>query len=686
MNTKLVRTACPHDCPSSCALEVELLSNSKIGRVRGSKTLPFTAGTICEKVSRYAERVHNPKRLKYPMRRVGRKGEGKFVRIDWAEAIDSISNAFSEAKSSFGAEAIWPYHSGGTMGVVQRYGMVRLARTLGYSDIKNTICVTPAASGWQAGVGAQRGVDPMEINEADLIIVWGGNPVHTNINLMSHIQKARKKRGAKLVVIDVYHTATMAVADVGLILKPGTDGALACAIMQVLLKEKLADNDYLSKFTDFDDEVFSHIRKKTPAWAASITGLTEKEIVSFARLFGSKKRAFLRLGVGFTRGRNGASNMHAVSCLPAITGAWKYLGGGAYFASFDIWNLNTSIAHADNCSNQTTRILDQSRIGAILKGNPEDLKFGPPVKAMLIQNANPALVAPDSATVREGLMREDLFLCVHEQFLTATARYADILLPASMFLELDDIYMGWGHTALTIGPKVLERYEECWSNVEVINCLAKRLGSRHASFNLSDTELVDTTLKSSGKGTLKQAAERGWIDCAPSFDDAHFLSGFPQTNNRFRFKPDWSKVGPMYGDMPKMPDHWETLDLANEKTPFRLVTPPARAFLNSSFTETSGSQSREKEPLAIMHPLDAVKMGISHGNCISIGNEKGSIEFRVNVLRSSKPGVIIAEGVWPDNYYRERVGINLLIDSTAIAPNGGVAFHDTAVWVKPVYK
>ena len=260
MNTKLVRTACPHDCPSSCALEVELLSNSKIGRVRGSKTLPFTAGTICEKVSRYAERVHNPKRLKYPMRRVGRKGEGKFVRIDWAEAIDSISNAFSEAKSSFGAEAIWPYHSGGTMGVVQRYGMVRLARTLGYSDIKNTICVTPAASGWQAGVGAQRGVDPMEINEADLIIVWGGNPVHTNINLMSHIQKARKKRGAKLVVIDVYHTATMAVADVGLILRPGTDGALACAIMQVLLKEKLADNDYLSKFTDFDDEVFSHIR------------------------------------------------------------------------------------------------------------------------------------------------------------------------------------------------------------------------------------------------------------------------------------------------------------------------------------------------------------------------------------------------------------------------------------------
>jgi anaerobic selenocysteine-containing dehydrogenase len=682
MITEIVRTACPHDCPSACALEVERLSPTQIGRVRGASSLPFTAGVVCEKVGRYAERVHHPDRLTHPMRRVGAKGEGKFERIGWDEALDTVATAFREATETHGPESVWPYHSGGTLGIVQRFGMDRLSRTLGYSGMKGTICVTPAISGWQAGVGTLRGVDPMEIEESDLIVVWGGNPVHTNVNMMSHIQKARKTRGAKLVVVDVYRTSTMATADIGLVLRPGTDGALACAVMQVMLAEGMADEDYLGEFTDFDADVRAHIATKTPEWAATITGLEVEEIVSLARLYGGTAKSFLRFGVGFTRSRNGAANMHAASCLPAVSGAWRHRGGGAYFASFDIWNLDTKLAHASDRIDGVTRVLDQSRIGAVLCGDEDALSGGPLVAAMLIQNSNTALVAPDSAAVRRGLSRDDLFVCVHEHFMTATARYADILLPAAMFLELDDIYMGWGHTALTIGPRVLDAHRECRSNVDVVNALAKRLGSDHPSFDMSSRELVDATLQASGKGTLTAAAEQGWIDCAPSFEDAHFLSGFPQREGRFRFKPDWASIGPYHAGMPTMPDHWAATDTVGPGKPLRLVTPPARTYLNTSFTETPGSQRREGEPVVVVHPKDAAKWGVTDGGYVRIGNEKGNVLLRAKIAETAKSGVVIAEGVWPDDAFDRNIGINLLIDGTPVPPAGGVAFHDTAIWLK----
>lgn len=682
MTTEIVKTACPHDCPSACALEVERLSPTKIGRVRGNASLPFTAGVVCEKVGRYAERVHHPDRLTQPMRRVGAKGEGKFERIGWDEALDTVAAAFRDATAAHGPESVWPYHSGGTLGIVQRFGMERLSRTLGYSGMKGTICVTPAVSGWQAGVGAQHGVDPMEIEDADLIVVWGGNPVHTNVNLMNHIQKARKKRGSKLAVVDVYRTSTMAAADIGLVLRPGTDGALACGVMQVMLAEGLADEAYLAELTDFDADVQAHLAAKTPEWAADITGLSVEEIVEFARLYGKTPRSFLRFGVGFTRSRNGAANMHAASCLPAVSGAWRHQGGGAYFASFDIWGLDTTLAHAADRADNLTRVLDQSRIGPALCGDVDALQNGPPVKAMLIQNSNTAMVAPDTAMVRRGLSRDDLFVCVHEHFMTATARYADILLPAAMFLELDDIYMGWGHTALTIGPRVLDQYAECRSNSDVVNALAKRLGGDHPSFDLSDAELVDATLQASGKGSLAAAAERGWIDCAPSFEDAHFLSGFPHEDGRFRFKPDWAAIGPYHQGMPAMPDHWAVTDTITDARPLSLVTPPPRAYLNTSFTETPGSQKREGKPTATVHPEDAARYGVTDGGWIRIGNAKGDIRMRATVAATAKPGVVIAEGVWPDDAYDDGIGINILTDAAPVPPAGGSAFHDTAVWLR----
>ena len=682
MSVEIVRTACPHDCPSACALEVERLSPTKIGRVRGASDLPFTAGVVCEKVGRYAERVHHPDRLTHPMRRVGAKGEGKFERVSWDEALDTVSDAFIASTEKHGPESVWPYHSGGTLGVVQRYGIERLSRLLGYSGMIGTICVTPAMSGWAAGVGGQRGVDPCEIAESELIVVWGGNPVHTNVNLMKHIQKARKARGAKLVVVDVYRTSTMAAADIGLVLRPGTDAALACAMMQVILAEGLADENYLAEFTDFDDQVRAHLATKTPQWASDITGLTVEEITTLSRLYGQTRKSFIKFGVGFTRSRNGAANMHAACGLPAITGAWRHRGGGAFWGSFDIWGLDTTVAHAADKAGDVTRMLDQSRIGAILCGDVDALKGGPPVGAMLIQNSNTALVAPDTAAVRKGLMRDDLFICVHEQFMTATARYADILLPAAMFLELDDIYKGWGHTALTIGPRVLDQHEECRSNLEVVHGLAERLGADHPSFKMSARELMDKTLRDSGKGTLDAAIASGWLDCAPSFESAHFLNGFPHADGKFHFKPDWSKIGPYHEGMPVMTDHWAVTDTIGPEKPLRLVTPPPRAYLNTSFTETPGSQRREKEPTAIVHPQDALIYGVIDGGDIRIGNHMGDVVLKAKILDTAKQGVVIAEGVWPDNAFDRKIGINLLIDGTPVAPSGGAAFHDTAIWLK----
>jgi anaerobic selenocysteine-containing dehydrogenase len=674
------KSACPHDCPSSCSLEVEVLTPDRIGIIRGAAANTYTEGVVCAKVARYHERVHHPDRLRTPMRRVGAKGEGAFQAIGWDDALDEIAEAFTRATQQFGSEAVWPYHSGGTMGVVQRYGLDRLRHAMRYSRQQTTICVTPAQSGWLAGVGKMNGVDTREMAESDVIVVWGGNPVSTQVNAMIHITKARK-RGAKLVVIDVYRTPTIQAADMALIIRPGSDGALACAVMHVLLAEGMADRAYLATRTDFGPDVETHLAERGPEWAAPITGLSVEQILAFARLYGSSKRSFLRPGFGFTRSRNGSAGMHAVSCLPAVTGAWQVKGGGAFFLNID-WRMNTTLAHGLDLLDPATRILDQSRIGPVLCGDPADIKDGPPVMAMLMQNANSANVAPDSRAVQQGLSRPDLFLCVHEQFMTATARYADILLPAANFLEYDDIYYGLGHTHITIGMAVLERFAAARTNHELVCGLAQRLGQTHPSFTMTAKELLDHTLQASGRGSLEEAAERGWIDCALPFEEAHFETGFAHADGRFRFKPDWSTIGTAHAVMPAMPDYMAVIEAASPEHPFRLVVPPARTFLNTSFTETPGSVKREGAPRALLHPNDVASLGLKEGDAVRIGNRRGEVTVAVKSFTDVQPGVVIVEGIWPNDSFTGGLGINQLIGADRVPPNGGGAFHDTAVWLR----
>ncbi|MFN3659177.1 MAG: molybdopterin-dependent oxidoreductase [Pseudolabrys sp.] len=687
--TRTGHSACPHDCPSTCALDVELLDERTIGRVRGAPDNDYTAGVVCAKVARYAERQHHPGRLLKPLRRVGPKGSGQFAPVSWDDALDLVAEEFIKAERRHGAESVWPYFYAGTMGLVMRDGINCLRHAKKYSGFHSTICVNPAYSGFAAGVGRIAGPDPREMAQSDLVVIWGTNPVNTQVNVMTHATRARKTRGAKIVAVDVYMNGTMQQADLAVLVKPGTDGALACAVMHCLFRDGKADWHYLDKYTDAPRELEAHLKSRDPAWASRITGTPVETIEAFARLVGEHKRAYFRLGYGFARSRNGAASMHAASCIAAVTGAWQYEGGGAFHNNADIYKLDKTLIEGLDMWDRSVRMLDQSRIGAILTGDREALMGGPPVTALLVQNTNPVSVAPDQTKVMQGFARDDLFVCVHEQFMTETAKMADIVLPATTFLEHDDIYRGGGHQYLILGPKLVEPPGECRNNHEVIAALGARLGVSHPGLTMSPRELIDQMLRTSKRGTLAELEANRWLDCQPPFRQAHYLDGFPWPDGKFRFKPDWTKVpfrspyqsGPVK-EMPALPDYWASVEEADAAHPFRLATSPARGFLNSTFTETPSSLAGEGRPTVMIHPQDAAAQGIADGDYVVLGNARGEVRLHARLFDGVVRGVLIAESIWPNAAYADGKGINTLTGADPIAPYGGAAFHDNKVWVK----
>jgi anaerobic selenocysteine-containing dehydrogenase len=692
MPTELRHSACPHDCPSTCALEVEKLDDFTIGRIRGARDNSYTAGTICAKVARYAERLHHPGRLKTPLKRVGAKGDGAFRPISWQAALDEVGEAFLKAEERDGAEAVWPYYFAGTMGLLQRDGINRLRNAKGYSLFHTTICINMAWLGFEAACGKLQGVDPREMAEADLVIIWGTNPAATQVNVMHHAIQARKKRGAPIVVIDPYRNATARQADMHLCLRPGTDGALACAVMHVLFRDGYADWDYMNRYADAPRELEAHLKSRTPEWAAAITGLSVAEIESFARMIGTTKRSYFRLGFGFTRSRNGAVNMHAAASIATVAGAWQYEGGGAFKNNEGIYPWDKTLIEGLDRYDPSVRMLDQSRIGAILCGEEADLKGGPPVTALLIQNSNPMMVAPDLNKVHAGFARDDLFTCVHEQFLTDTAKMADIVLPATAFLEHPDLYQGGGHPHAQLGPKIVEPPGEARDNHYVICEIAKRVGAAHPGFDMSADEIIAETLKASGMPDTARLAEMRWLDYRPDFRAAHYLDGFAHADGKFHFRPDWQRFAPgawttagcSHGradasGMPEFPDHWAVTEAASDEFPFRLITAPARNFLNSSFTETPTSRAREGRPSVLLHPKDAEAHGIADGDRVRLANKRGDVTLHAELFDGLQPGVLVVESIWPNDDFEGGIGINALTGADAVKPIGGAAFHDNAV-------
>ena len=686
---RTARSVCPHDCPSTCALDVEIIDAHTIGRVRGAKDDPYTAGVICEKVARYAERIHHPNRLLYPLRRVGRKGAGEWQRISWDEAMAEIAERFLEIERTDGPDAVWPYFYAGTMGHVQRDGIERLRHARGYAMQYETICTGTAWPGYLAGAGKIMGPNPEEMAESDCIVIWGTNAVVTQVNVMTHAVRARKERGAKIVAVDIYRNATMEQADMALVVRPGTDGALAVAVMHVLLRDGLANRAYMAAHTDFSPEFEAHLATRTPEWAASITGLTVEEIEDFARLVGQTPKTYFRLGYGFTRQRNGSTAMHAALSIPAMTGAWAHRGGGAFHSNSGSWKLDKSLIYGTEMG-PGGRELDMCEIGKVLTGDAAALRDGGPVKALFIQNTNPVNVAPEQGLTRAGFVREDLFTVVHEQFMTDTAKLADIVLPATMFLEHNDYYRRGGHTRMLFGPRVVEAPGECRSNFEVVNDLLRRLGSDHQSMHLTDRAMVAETFRRSGFGELDEIEKSGFVETPLSADALRFSDGFAWPDGRYRFAPNWQGVHARGGynwvcdpaEMPRFADHWDVTERIDDVTPFRLATSPARAFLNSTFSETAGSRKRHPEPTVLIHPDDAAELGIADGDLVLLGNARGEVPLKTQLFDGIRRRVVIAEGIHPNSAHGNGAGINTLIGSDQVRPFGGAAFHDTSVWVR----
>ena len=681
-------SVCPHDCPSACALDVEVIDGKTIGRIHGAQDQTYTAGVICAKVARYAERIHHPERLLYPLRRTGPKGSGQFERISWDAALHEIATRFNAAEQEFGAQSVWLNYYAGTMGKVMRDGVNRLAHAKKYSRHNGTICVNLAWPGFIAGTGRLAGPDPREMAKSDCVVIWGTNAVSTQVNVMTHALRARKERGAKIVVIDVYRNDTMKQADMALCVRPGTDGALACAVMHVLFRDGLADRDYLAQYTEEPEALEAHLQTRTSEWASRITGLSVAEIEAFAHLIGATKRVFFRLGYGFSRQRNGALNMHSATSIAAVIGAWKYEGGGAFHNNGAIYKWRQPMIDGSDVMDASVRALDQSRVGAVLCGDADVLQGGPPVKAMLIQNTNPMSVAPEQERVRAGFSREDLFVVVHEQFMTETARMADIVLPATMFLEHDDVYTGGGHSYVELGQKLIDPPGECRSNHEVICAIAERVGAQHPGFQKSPRELIDATLCDIGWGTFEELAKINWRDVQVDFEQAHYLKGFAWPGGKYRFRARWNEVpfrsqmAPQWGDMPTMPDHWAVIEEADEAHPFRLATSPARSFLNSTFNETASSRTREGRPTVMLHPEDAAAYGVADGDRIVLGNARGQVRLHAKLFDGVQRGVLVSEGIWPNDAFEDGRGINTLTSSYSPAPFGGAAFHDNKVWLR----
>ncbi len=375
-------------------------------------------------------------------------------------------------------------------------------------------------------------------------------------------------------------------------------------------------------------------------------------------------------------------NMHAVSCLPALSGAWRHRGGGALYANGGLYGIDQQRIKGLDLLDPNTRVLDQSRIGDVLCGNPRDLRGGPPVTALLVQNTNPVAVAPETRKVLDGFARDDLFICVHEQFMTETAAMADIVLPATMFLEHDDFYQAGGHTHLQVARRLVHPFAECRSNHEVLGSIARGLGFSHPGFDLAARALIDDALQRSGLPGEAELSESRWHDCSPGFESSNFLDGFATPDRRFHFRPDWHRVGSAADDMPRLPDYLPPQNPRDADHPYRLVAAPARQFLNTSFTETRSSRLAEGRPEMMLGPIDAQALGLVDGALARVGNRLADILLHVRLFDGLPPGVVVIESIWPNQAFVEGLGVNALVSAEPGIPNGGAVYHDTAVWIR----
>ena len=662
------------------------VENGRAIEIKGAPDHPTTAGTLCTKVARYLDRTYSPERIRYPMRRVGAKGEGRFARISWDEALDEIATRFAAiAASTDGPQAILPYSYAGTMGLLQGSSMDRrFFHRLGASLLDRTICSAAGKAGWGAVIGASVGMDMEAYVDSKLILIWGSNPITSNLHFWTRAQEA-KRRGARLIAIDPYRSATAEKCHEHIAPLPGTDAALAFGIMHLLIENGLIDRAYIERYTIGYDALAQRVREWTPDRVASTCGIPREQLVRLAHDYGTIKPAAIRLNYGMQRIHGGGNAVRAVACLPALVGAWRDPAGGALLSSSGTFPVNSPALERPDLIQGSPRTINMSAIGDALLDARD-----PPIRAIYVYNSNPAAVAPDSSRVIAGFSRDDLFCVVHEIFKTDTADYADILLPATTQLEQTDVHSSYGHLYAVANNPAIAPIAEALPNTEVFRRLASRMGFDDPCFADSDDALARAAFRANdvrAQGieweTLK---ENGWQRLNVPRPYAPFANGnFPTRSGKCEF---WSDAlaaqgqDPLPAYLPPRESVASNPSLA-ERYPLAFLSPPARNFLNSSFANLPVFVAEEKTPHLDIHADDAAPRSITTGDPVRVFNDRGSLLAIARVTDRARPGVVVAPSVWWRKLAPGGENANA-VTSQALTDLGRAAtFYDCLVEVRP---
>ena len=681
---KVVRAACPHDCPDTCGMLVSVKDGVAV-EIRGDPSMPFTDGTLCTKVAHYLERTYAPERLMHPLRRVGRKGGGEFRRIGWDEALDEIAARLTScAGSPEGPATILPCSYAGTMGMVQYSSMDRrFFHRLGASLLDRTLCSTAGKFGVKATLGGSVGMDPERFADAKLILIWGSNPIVSNLHLWSRVQEA-KRRGAKIIAIDPYRSLTAEKCTQHVALLPGTDGALALGMMQVLIAEGRIDRDYVARHTLGFDELAERVRQYTPSWTARTCGLQVEDVVQLARDYAAIRPAAIRLNYGMQRHAGGGMAARNIACLPALVGAWRDAAGGIVLSTADFYSFDHArLERPDLLDGRRPRVINHAALGDALTAAQ------PPVRATIVYNNNPVAVCPDSAKVIEGFSREDLFTVVMDSFMTDTADYADIVLPATTQLEHHDVHKSYGHLYVVANNPAIAPLGESLPNSEVFRRLAARMGFEEPCFRDSDEDLCRQALASTNdrmRGVDWELAKaQGWQRLNVPERFAPFAEGgFYTPSGKCEFRSAWlESIG--QDPLPRYNPPAESAESAPElarRYPLSFLSPPVRNFLNSSFANLKRFRDIEGEPYLDLHSSDAVARGIRDGDRVRVFNARGSLTLRARVNDLPRPGVVVAPSVWWKKFTPDGRNANDLTSQRVADFGGAATYYDCLVEVE----
>ena len=682
----VVRGACPHDCPDTCAMLVTV-ENGRAVRVAGDPEHPFTQGFLCTKVNRYVERTYHRDRLLHPLRRVGPKGSGRFERISWDVAIAEIAERLGQiASSANGPQSILPYSYAGTMGQVQGSSMDRrFFYRLGASKLDRTICSMAGTMGMRMTIGANVGADGEGIPESDLVLLWGTNTLTSNPHLWPFILRARE-RGTRIIAIDPIRTRTAAQCDEWLAIRPGTDAALALAIMHVVFERGLEDREYLARHTLGEAQLRERAREWTPERAAKITGLAPEVIVALAEQYGRAKAAFIRVNYGLQRHAGGGMAVRTIACLPAITGHWRRAGGGVQLSTSANFKFNKQKLELPELS-PPVRTINMIRLGDALTRADAGVG-GPPVRALIVYNSNPAAVAPDRNAVLRGFARDDLFTVVLEHFQTDTADWADIVLPATTQLEHWDVHLSYGHHYLALNQPSIAPLGESKPNSEIFRLLARAMRFNDACFDDDDITLIRQALDTNAdvlRGiTFEELSERGWMRLNVPTPYLPFADGgFPTPSGKCElYSERMAEMGldPLPSFTPPYEFPEEVPELA-ARYPLTLVSSPAHQFLNTTFVNVDSLRRAAREPECMLHPNDAERRGIAAGARVVVHNDRGAFTAVARVEPTIREGVVWAPSIWWAKYAADGANANQTTSQRETDMGHGPVFYDNLVEV-----